>query len=529
MGQFPGRAVDIVDPVSPAGAQGASNIAGNLNAEADRKLKAAEIAAQSSIQQARIKADERMQTAQLDAQGVLAEQEISSRESEYQKLRDSNERQQQRELAAREARDKAAAEREDKFIKEQQAREDATNQKRLTALQAKTEAEERVAKAEIEAEEKVNKQAEEAMAAQTLLEKLRAGEAVNLEQLSQAFADQAAGDEQLALLMGEAVQLGATDVMLAATEKEPTLGKKLGNAVFDSSLGVPALASGEVIGVIAKSLLDTTANWLGRDTTDVPKTALTDGVMLVDRTVEGALRAPGVEGVLASAGDPELAKGAFRAAVRDVMLSLAAHNGQSSVSPAEADARATASLVKLKEQVPQAAIHGLFGAIGKLESDPTARKQRMEEAGATPSDNVKAAKKDALLYVRKFANNYERLTAKGPAAIAKRPVDFESIQSQVVGATSFAFGDPVASLKKLTQMGLTPDRAKKYLEMARERVKGTPDEATLMRTIEEAERQSRVLGTDVKKVKAKERFGAQKKAIDLGVTLPDDDADVLGE
>jgi len=555
MSQSPTPAVNLIDPLNPQGVQGAGIISGNLNADADRTLKAAEIASRSALEQARIKSEERLQLAHLDAsqkqeaanresREKIASMEIQSTQSEHEKYQQfqAGEADKQRQFDEQQKQELYA--RQDKLMKEAQARETQRNQAMLQALKSKTAAEEQFANEQANLHRDAADTARTMSMSQELLARANAGEKVAGDDLLNAVTQQNQADAKAAETAAGAMAYGASMALGKAAENQPNFGQKVLSATVGAGVAGPAAPIVGSSWVVAREIADSIANYFGHDTEHVDKNAMTDAVTFIQQASEHALNEPGAAGILAASGkNPEEARGAVLAAIQAVTASTIAHQGGNETGTTELDQKAEAAIANAKQYVPGSFLNGIFGTLGRVSTDPQlADKMKMVmKPGEKNSRNWKEANEEMFRTVSKIGVNAKRITANeaSPAHIPDA-LPIEQIMLHSAGAAAYLSASPEEGVSRLVHdFGLSPKNAMRVLTQMRERLGGVGDSKHIEAQIRYLQSRMDAVGASIEESKSRRDIRAARGAEEAaaaalssgqssGIYAPDDYTGVFG-
>lgn len=541
--------LNIIEPVSPAAANAAQGVASNLNQGADRAqrekeskrkaaLEAAGISAQSRIAQARIKSEEEMSKAQIQAAAERQSEELANRSSEYQKLRDATALEGDKQRAAKEAEYQAQIKRQDELIEKQRQVDTEVNGVYTSMMKSSIE-EAKAMEAELEPLRKDAEAAEQEMAALMLKE---AKGKVSEEQISAIIeggaAEAAKADMQV---RQEAAQSTADAIQVTlkkAVENEPGFGRRVRENMeaVDAEGVVGPLDA--IIGINAatiRAVYDSAGNYLGMDPTNVRKNALTDTTAMVMGSLVELADESRMQALLEGSGDYQKAKGALLSLGDAVLRNVAAHQGESGDTAANADQRLEAAVAEAKKYIPEQALKGVFETFTKLEKTPGISEALEKAQGAKSSTNWKAANEEALRLTRLVGYAFDRATSKqgSPAYIRNAPADPRAIFARHAGSLALLEDSPEAFLGALKESGIGPKKAVELLGIAQEMAKdaASAGKVAQMRAAVEArvksitEKESGVLGRSKRRTGERQLEligGAQERLGSQGLSLPVD-------
>lgn len=479
MSQMP-NVLNVIDPVTPSAAQSAGTIAGNLNQEANRKLEAASIAAKSKMEQARIQSEEKISQARLEAEQHIADQQVEATASEHSKY--------QQFLSAQQV---SQQQHESDMMAKRQAHDDDLMKRKQEVDNIVLEEQSRASKEEADSADASIARADEALKKKSALDRQLA--AVSVKNALAQQGGKLAGQELITNLAGQAqAEETAHSAMLGefqaahsgALSEAAGTQKSFGGRAMEyarkgqEEIPLPGVSAVMVpAGFVAaglESITSAASNWLGSDTTQVRKSALTDGASRGIETLEKFLTMPTVQGMLSSAGDPAVAANAVRDVVVTGMASAAAAKGGDPAVIKDRDAKALEALKRAKTIVPDSVLRVVAEGFGASEGvSKMDAKDAGKMIGTTGSENERAAMNDAGMFVRNAGYRLKYLmTQPGEGHVSLALPNKEMLQSldASVAASAYLALSPEDGAKKLRdEWGMGPKEALKVIERVRKR------------------------------------------------------------
>lgn len=348
----------------------------------------------------------------------------------------------------------------------------------------------------------------------------------------------------------EASQAAADAVKITldkALEHQPGLGKRVQETTqaIEDKVGIPyakwipgigeGIMAAGAVGATLRGVLDSAGNYLGMDTTNVRKNALTDTSAMVMGTLDEVSNEGRIQALLEGSGNYQEAKGSLLALGDAVLKNVASHQGESPDAAMAADKNLEAAIVQAKKYIPEQALKGIFETFTKLESTPNISEALEKAQGMTASTNWKEANEESLRLTRLVGHAFNRATSQqgSPAFIREKPADPRAVFARHAGALSLLEDSPEAFLGALRESGIGPKQASKLLEIAQGMATDAASAGKVARMRKEIDeriksitgRESDVLGQAKRKTGERQLEmigGAQKRLGEKGLSLPVD-------